>query len=161
VDEVYLVAISYDPFVGRRLSELYRIVKLRDKSNVVAELQAARPVTTSAILSEWLAARTGPFSESQAAGAVEKRLQSLPKDLFIDPELRRNPRRLVSAAFENLASHGIIVRSADAFALSDRRKHPHFSDVEDIVAFQATFFAQTLQGLERATSPAVPPLVSA
>jgi hypothetical protein len=161
VDDVYLVAISYDPFVGRRLSELYRVVKLRDKDNVVAELQAARPVTTSALLSEWLAQRSAPIEDEEAVAAVESRLRSLPKDLFVDPELRENPSRLVTAALRNLASHGIIARQGDRFVLTEQRKHPHFPDVEDIISFQATFFAETLQGLEKAALPTVPPLISA
>jgi MFS family permease len=160
-EDVYLTAISYDPFVGRRLSELYRVVKLRDKENVVAELQAARPVTTTALLSEWLATRNAPFTEVEAAAAVEARLASLRKELFVDPELERNPRRLVSKALENLTGHGIIVRRGDRFVLAERRKHPHFPEVDDIIAFQKTFFAQTVRGLEQVTSPAAKPLVSA
>jgi hypothetical protein len=161
VNEIYLVAISYDPFVGRRLSQLYRILQLRDKNNVIAELQAARPVTASALISEWLATHDGPFSESQALATVEARLQSLPKELFVDPELRRNPRRLVTAALANLTRYGILVRDGDRFVLSRRRKHPHFPDVEDIVAFQATFFAQTLQGLRQVLSPTAAAVVNA
>lgn len=160
VNEVYLVAISYDPFVGRRLSELYRIVPLRDKNNVVGELQAARPVTTSALLSEWLAKRTDAFTESDAASAVEARLQSLPKELFVDPELRKSPRRLVRAALRNLENHGIIVRQDGLLTLGNRRKHPHFPDVDDIIAFQATFMAETLHGLGQTKSPDSTRLIS-
>jgi MFS family permease len=161
VDEIYLLAISYDPFVGRRLRQLYRILGLRDKDNVVSELQAARPVTTSALLSEWLSVRSGPFGESEAMTAVTNRLESLPKELFVDPELRRNPQRLVAAAIRNLVEHGILVRDGNGFTLGEKRKHPHFPETEDIVAFQATFFAQTLQGLERVSFPAPAALVNA
>ncbi len=159
--EVYLVAISYDPFVGRRLSEMYRIVPLRDKSHVVAELQAARPVTTSALLSEWLAHREGAFTEAEAGAAVEARLQSLPGELFVDPELRADPRGMVSAAMRNLEKHGIVERQGGRFVLSRHRKHPHFPDVDDIIAFQATFIGETLQGLAQTKSPSAAPLVSA
>jgi hypothetical protein len=161
VDKVYLVAISYDPFIGRRLSQLYRVVTLHDKNTVVAELQAARPVTTSALLSEWLAKRSEPFTEAEAAAAVEMRMQSLPKELFVDPELQRNLRCLVSAALRNLGRHGIVEHERGRFTLGKVRKHPHFPDVDDIIAFQATFFGQTLQGLAQVASHTSAPLVSA
>lgn len=160
VDDVYLTAISYDPFVGRRLSELYRIVKLRDKNNVVAQLQAARPVTTSALLSEWLAAHDAAFTAEEAAGAVEARLASLPKDLFIDPALRHSPRAMVKAALQNLVHNEILVRNADRYRLGENRKHPHFPDAPDIIAFQATFIAETLQGFAHIHSPEATPLAT-
>ena len=132
---VYLAAISYDPFVGGRLSQLYRIVRLRSKENVVAELQAARPVTTSALLSEWLVNLGTPFTEDEAVTAVEQRLRTLPEGLFVDPELQRNTRALVRQAVGNVRKYG--------------RKHPQFPQTPDMVNFQARFFAETLQGLEQ------------
>lgn len=158
VDDVYLVAISYDPFAGRRLSELYRVIKLRDKDNVIAELQAARPVTTSALLSEWLVRRNAPFTEAEAADAVETRLRSLPKDLFVDPELQRNPRGVAARALRDLARHGIVVPQDERLVLAEQRRHPHFPEVEDVISFQATFFGETLQGLEKVASPTAPPI---
>ncbi len=133
---IYLTAISYDPLAGKRLSQLYRIVPLVNRENVVAELKAARPVTTSALLSEWLAQRDDtPFTDEEAVAAVEERLRTLPAGLFVDPELKRSPRTLVLNAVRNLRARG--------------RRHPQFPKTDDIVAFQARFFAETLQGLEQ------------
>jgi MFS family permease len=141
-EQIYLAAISYDPFVGHRLSQLYRIIPLRNKERVVAELQAARPVTVSALLSEWLVDRSAPFTDEEAIEAIEQRLKTLPKELFIDPELLRNPRRLVVKAARYLRERG--------------RKHPQFPQTSDLVAFQARFFAQTLEGLHALTGTVEP-----
>jgi len=148
-ESVFLTAISYDPFVGRRLSQLYRIVPLRDKEQVVAELKAARPVTTSALLSEWLSNRREPFTEEEAVRAVEGRLKTLPAGLFIDPELAARPRELAEQAVHNLRRYGIVRACDGKLALSQTRRHPHFPGTEDIVAFQTRFFTETLQGLEQ------------
>jgi MFS family permease len=146
---VLLTAISYDPFVGRRLSQLYRIIPLRSKDRVVAELKAARPVTTSALLAEWLNGRTARFTGAEAACAVERRLRTLPPGLFVDPELSANPRAAVQDALRNLRRYGIVAADDGAFVLADVRKHPHFPNTPDIIAFQARFFSETLQGLEQ------------
>ena len=148
-EHVYLAAISYDPFVGRRFSQLYRIVELQDRANVVDELAAARPVTTSALLSEWLAQRDGPFTKEEAMRAVAGRVRSLPEQLFVDPELRRNPLRMVEEALRRMVRLGIVLRSSRHYMLSENRRHPKFEHTEDIVAFQAAMFAETLRGAQR------------
>ena len=145
--DVFLTAISYDPFCGRRLSQLYRVVKVRDKTRAVAELQAARPVTTSALIAEWLQQAKGPFTDSQALAAIERRLKTLPAGAFVDPELTRNPGRKVRDALANLVRYGILARLDRDLALTGRTSHPHFPDVDDILAFQATFLAETLGSL--------------
>lgn len=159
--EIFLTAISYDPFVGRRLSQLYRIVRLRDRESVIAELQAARPVTTSALLSEWLSARSAPFTQADAIAAIERRLSTLPKELFVDPELTRSPARRVREALGNLERYGILTRSGESYALGERRAHPHFPDVDDIIAFQTTFLGETLAGAAQARAAKAAPLASA
>ncbi|HKE36966.1 MAG TPA: MFS transporter, partial [Candidatus Baltobacteraceae bacterium] len=58
---IYLFAVSYDPFVSKRLSMLYRIVRLDDKSKLKEGLAANRPITTSHLLGAWLENRTAPF----------------------------------------------------------------------------------------------------
>lgn len=146
---VYLAGISYDPFVGKRLSQLYQIVELRDRENVVAELKACRPVTTSALIAEWLSAHNAPFSLAEAVEAVRERLKTLPHDLFVDPELARKPDALAREAIANLCKYGVLKETAQGYALSEVRRHPQFGQTDDIIAFQNRFFAETLQGLEQ------------
>lgn len=151
-ERVYLAAISYDPFIGRRLSQLYRIVEARSKASAIDDLKAARPVTTSALMAEWLSSRSGAFTEEEAASAMKSRLASLPRELFVDPELARAPRKMAVKAVRRMADLGILGRSGVRYELGERRTHPHFADVEDIVAFQARFFGETLQGLRARVS---------
>jgi MFS family permease len=151
--EIYLFAISYDPFIGRRLPQLYRVAPLRERANVVAELKAARPVTTSALISEWIADGVTSFTEAEAIAAIENRLHALPKELFVDPELAANPAGRARSAIKNMLRHGIIVQSDGRYTLAESRRHPSFPQTDDIVGFQARFFAETLDGLAQ-QSPA-------
>jgi hypothetical protein len=76
---IYIAAISYDPFVGRRLSQLYRFVRLRKRNDVISELRAARPVTVSAMLSAWLCAAKAPHTEQAALEGVTRIYDALPR----------------------------------------------------------------------------------
>ena len=147
--DVYLVAISYDPFRGRRLSQLYRVLKLREKTTAIAELQAARPVTVSALLSEWFTAGHEAFSAAEAARAIRERLAGLPREFFVDPELARRPDRVTREALAKLVRLGILALGDGRYTLQPQRRHPNFPEVADIVAFQATFFSETLAGYSR------------
>ena len=143
---IYLAAISYDPFCGRRLSQLYRIVRLNQRDRVIAELQAARPVTTSALLAEWFTLHEAPFTEQQAAAAIRERLRTLPRGLFVDPELAQDPSRLVVQAIRHLRDVGIVRAVNGTLMLGPHRRHPDFPHTQDIIAYQARFFSETLQG---------------
>jgi MFS family permease len=149
---VYVCGISYDPFVDKRISEFYRLREARSKESAIDDLKAARPVTTTALMAEWLTSRSGTFTEDEAAAAIEARVASLPGALFVEPRLARRPRDMAVRAVRRMAHLGILQRSGGRYTLSDRRTHPHFPGVEDIVAFQARFFAQTLQGLQARAS---------
>lgn len=152
VDHVYAAGISYDPFVGRRLAQFYRVVEVRAKATAIEELKAARPVTTSALIAEWLISRNETFMEEEASAAIQARVESLPPDLFVEPALARAPRRMAARAVRRMAELGILERSQSHYTLAERRIHPNFPDVEDIVAFQARFFGETLAGLQARAS---------
>lgn len=149
---VYVAGISYDPFVGHRLSQLYRIVEAQSRATAVAELKASRPVTTSALISEWLLTRSGAFTEADAAAALRARVQSLPRELFLDPALARSPGKMAVKAVRRMAQLGILERSVGRYTLGNHRTHPAFTGVADIVRFQARFFAETLEGLQARVS---------
>ncbi len=148
--EIFLGAISYDPFVGSRLSQLYLVAPLRDPQTVIEELQAARPVTTTALLSHWLSRHGERFTESDAIAGVAALLNSLPPQLFVDPELRADPRKLTRRALQNLRACNVVVDDGSEWRLSEHRVHPRFAQAADVIAYQARFFAQTLEGNERA-----------
>ncbi|HEY6234994.1 MAG TPA: MFS transporter, partial [Candidatus Elarobacter sp.] len=75
---VWFAAIAFDPFRGRRLSLLYRIVEPDDPHDLAASLAAARPVTTSALLAQWLLAVGLPFSDDEARDGVRRLRDALP-----------------------------------------------------------------------------------
>ncbi len=150
---VILIGISYDPFVGKRLSQLYRVVELRDKENVVAELQAARPVTVSALIARWLESRQHPFTALEISEGVIQTLRMLPAQLFVDPELLESPVRRVREALKRMRELGILLTDGSRYVLSERRLHWGFPRVDDIVAFQAHFLAETIEGAQACAAP--------
>lgn len=151
-EQIFLVGISYDPFLGRRLRQYYRIAEARSKESAVDDLKASRPVTTSALISEWLVSRNESFTEEEVAPAIAVRVSSLPRELFVEPELARRPREMAVRAVRRMAQLGILDRSGGRYTLGSKRTHPSFPDVEDIVAFQARFFGETLAGLQARAS---------
>ncbi len=112
--KIYLAGVSYDPFVATRLSMLYRLVPLDDRDRLTQTLAAVRPVVTSQVLGSWLTTtldegrdgRGRIFSAGDAAGAVEEKLATLPTALFVDPELRANPRSMVQRALALMVQAG-------------------------------------------------------
>lgn len=147
---VFLVAISYDVFVGRRLSMLFRVVPPADPGDLNTSLRAARPVTVSQLLANYLIDlfdRT--FTEAEALTAVRDRLAVLPQPAWIDPELRRSPERMTRAALAGMKRLGMLERSPAGYALTRARAHPQFPLVNDIVAFQAAMFEESRAAWER------------
>jgi hypothetical protein len=141
---VYVAAISYDPFVGRRLSMLFRIVRPTDHSRLELSLAAARPVTTSQLIADWLMTSPATVEVADAARAVTDRLRDLPSDAFVDPELVRKPATMSRTAVEGLSRLGILDATQ---RLKSKCRHPRFPVVADIVAHQANHFAETLEAL--------------
>jgi hypothetical protein len=147
---IYLVGVSYDPFVAKRFSMLYRIVPLQDgpepwMTRMTRTLAAIRPVTASQLLGSWLHGRVRSFTPDEAVRAIETALAELPTLIFIDPELQRNPGAMVRAALPLMVGWKILEREGDRYRLSQQRRHPQFPFVEDIVAYQSRFLAETLE----------------
>ncbi len=145
--EIYIAAISYDPFAPK-FSQLYRVVPLERREDAAAELCAARPVTISALLSAWMIGLGGSFTEPEAVRAITESLQRLPEMVFVDPDLARSPQEVTKRALAALVRLGIATQTDARYVLSDRRKHPNYPMVDDIVAFQAKFIGETLAAAE-------------
>lgn len=147
---MYLCGVSYDPFVSRRFSMLYRVERLPDgpepwMTRLTRTLAAIRPVTTTQLLAVWLENRAEGFSRNDAVAAVEASLAALPPRLFVDPELRRSPRAMVERALPLMTAWRILEREGGEYRLGPRRCHPQFPFVDDIIAYQARFFEQTVE----------------
>jgi MFS family permease len=141
---IYLVGVSYDPFVSERLSMLYHIVPLGD-APMSEKLAAIRPVVTSQLLAAWLNRRDGAFTAEEACAAVRERLAALPPRLLVDPELRANADRLVRAALPLMVKWQILQREGARYRLAAQRRHPQFPFVRDVIAYQTAFLEETLE----------------
>lgn len=147
--EVRLLAIAFDPFRGRRLSMLYRIVPPADPGDLASSLAAARPVTASALLAERFAELgDAPFDAEALTEAVDAARRALPAGLFADPELRR-PRRCVDEALATLLRRGTVVRDGARYRLGGERRDPRFPLVVDMLAYQRTFLGETRAAARR------------
>jgi hypothetical protein len=145
---LWLCAIAYDPFRGRRLSMLYRVVPLPDGADVGTTIAAARPVTTSALLGTFLHDVRDAFTAADARRAVLEQLEAL-NGVFVDPELRQSPDTVVDEALEILCKSGTLVFEGETFRLTDRRGDPRFPHVPDMVVFQRNMLEETLASARR------------
>ncbi len=155
--DVYLAACSYDVFRGRRFSMLFRILGPIPANEGRDRLAAARPVTTSALIAEYVAEKIGAFDERDAVAAIEERLTTLSPSLFVDPELRANPRRVVHEALAKMTRLGFLTKSRGGYRLTQQRAHPQFHRVADMLAYQNVFLAETLEAEERIRNSPLPP----
>jgi 1-acyl-sn-glycerol-3-phosphate acyltransferase len=160
-ESVYVIGISYDAFVGGRLSMLFRVVPPADRSDPISSLAAARPVTVSQLLADWLerdapVAGGNAFTYDDASSAVQAGLAALPAGAWVDIELRESPARMTRAALDGLVRLGILARDGNRYRLTDKRRSPHFPEVPDIIAHQAVTFRETLDALDRIAQRATP-----
>ncbi|MDQ6944094.1 MAG: MFS transporter [Candidatus Eremiobacteraeota bacterium] len=146
---VWFAAIAFDPFRGRRLSLLYRVVEPADPHDLATSLAAARPVTTSALLAQWLLAVGLPFSDDEARDGVVRLRDALPRGAFVDPELARDPQACVDEALARMTRRALLVADGGRRRLAERRGDARFPGVEDIVAYQAAFQGETVDALRR------------
>jgi hypothetical protein len=146
---VWFAAIAFDPFRGRRLSILYRVVEAVDRDDLATSLAAARPVTTSALLAAWMLSVDLPFERNEARDGVRRLRDELPPGAFADPELRADSDGCVDEALDALTRRGTLVRDGALLRLTERRGDARFSGVGDIVAYQAAFLAETVAALKR------------
>lgn len=147
LSDVWLVGISYDAFVGRKLSMLYRIGHAAPNLPLDVQLKALRPVTTSAVLGSWLyARRESAVTREACRTAVRNALAELPAVLFVEPELRRNPDLMTGRAIAGMLRLGILRDEGDRLHVTERRLHPQFPRTRDALEYQFNFHSETLQG---------------
>jgi 1-acyl-sn-glycerol-3-phosphate acyltransferase len=143
--DVWLAAIAYDVLRGKRLSQLYRLMRPQSTADIVASLKAARPVTVSQLLSAWFVrADVKPFTQNVAVAEVQAAIARLSPLAFVDPELRANAPGIVRESLATCEQLAILTRDGECYRLNERRRHPQFGDVRDIVDFQAQSFAESV-----------------
>jgi hypothetical protein len=151
VAEPWLCAIAYDPFRGRRLSMLYRIVPPADRDDLGTSLAAARTVTTSALVATFLCGVEAPFEANAARESVREQLAALPPNVFADPELRSRPDAVVDEALTVLIRLGILAAAGKRYRLTDVRSDARFPHAADMVTFQRNMLEETLAAAVRLT----------
>jgi hypothetical protein len=149
VAEPWLCAIAYDPFRGKRLSMLYRIVPPANRDDLGTSLAAARAVTTSALLATFLCNTEGPFGAADAQQSVRALLEGLPANVFVDPELQRAPEAVVGEALTVLVRLGMLAADRMRYRLTETRTDARFPHVADMVAFQRNMLEETLAAAAR------------
>jgi hypothetical protein len=147
--DLWLCAVAYDTFRGGRLSMLYRVLPFGDSADVGTSLAAARPITTSALLAPFLLDTDAPFATRDAARAVRERLDALPANVFVDPELRRAPDALVAKALETLRKRGTLAADGGHYRVTAHRIDARFPHVPDMLVFQRNMLEETLASAQR------------
>lgn len=155
---VWFAAIAFDPFRGRRLSLLYRVVEPADPHDLATSLAAARPVTTSALLAQWLLAVGLPFTDAEARDGVMRLRDALPRGAFVDPELVRDAQACVDEALGRMTRCELLVADGGRRRLGTRRADARFPGVADVVTYQATFLGETVGALRRLAERPAPGL---
>ena len=155
---VWFAAIAFDPFRGRRLAMLYRVVEPADPHDLATSLAAARPVTTSALLAQWLLAVGLPFADDEARDGVTRLRDALPPGAFVDPELMHDPQACIDEALGSMTRRALLVADGGRRRLGERRGDARFAGVADVVAYQAAFLAETVDALRRMAGRPAPGL---
>ncbi len=140
IASVRFAAIAFDPFRGRRLSMLYRIVEPADPRDLATSLAAARPVTTSALLAQWLLAvesavraqRSARRRRAPARRAPARRVRRSRAARRSGPVRGRSARSAARARDRSS-------RDGGRYRLAATRRDARFPGVADIVATKRAF----------------------
>ncbi|HET6275668.1 MAG TPA: hypothetical protein VFE16_07040 [Candidatus Cybelea sp.] len=147
--DLWLCAIAYDPFQGRRLSMLYRVLRYGGTVDIGTSLAAARPITTSALLAAFLLDAARAFTVEDAVRAVRERVDSLPSNVFVDPELQRAPNAAVANALATLRKRGTLAVRDGCYQLTADRSDARFPHVTDMIAYQRNMLDETVAAAQR------------
>lgn len=151
--DLWLCAVAYDPFQDGRLSMLYRVLRYGGGAEVGTALAAARPITTSALLASFLLDRAEAFGVTDAILGVRRRLDSLPGNVFVDPELLRATDATVVKAVSTLCRRGTLTREGERYRLTACRTDARFPHVADMVAYQRNMLDETLTSAANLLGP--------
>ncbi len=151
--DLWLCAIAYDPFRGGRLSMLYRVLRHPAATDVGTSLAGARPITTSALLATFLLEGATTFTTQDAVRAVREQLDSLPANVFVDPELQRAPDAAVLDALATLRKRGALAADGERYRLTADRADERFPHIPDMIVFQRNMLEETLASARRLGQP--------
>ncbi|HEU5480787.1 MAG TPA: hypothetical protein VFU90_13165, partial [Candidatus Tumulicola sp.] len=90
-----------------------------------------------------------PFALADALRAVRERIESLPDNVFVDPDVRRAPEAAVAHALATLQKRGTLTGNGGRYTLTGDRTDARFPHVADMVAFQRNMLDETLASARR------------
>lgn len=151
--DLWLCAVAYDPFRTGRLSMLYRVIRYGGVADVGTSLAAARPVANSALLAAFLSEAPETFANADAVRAVRARIDAIGDDIFVDPDVRRDPEAAVLDALAALLKRRTLVVDGEGYRLTAYRSDPRFPHVPDMIAFQRNMLDETLASAKRLARP--------
>jgi hypothetical protein len=128
---------------------LYRVVPYAGVADIGTSLAAARPITTSALLAAFLLDGPETFAVADAVRTVRERVDSLPGNVFVDPELRRAPDAAVVNALAALQKRGTLTMEGERYLLTTHRTDARFPHVPDMIMFQRNMLDETLAAARR------------
>ena len=151
--DLWLCAVAYDPFRTGRLSMLYRVIRYGGVADVGTSLAAARPVANSALLAAFFSEAPETFANADAVRAVRARIDAIGDDIFVDPDVRRDPEAAVLDALAALLKRRTLVVHGEGYRLTAYRSDPRFPHVPDMIAFQRNMLDETLASAKRLARP--------
>ena len=147
--EIWFAAIAFDPFRGRRLSMLYRLVRPSIPDDLATSLAAVRPIATSALVAAALERLPASFSAADLVRTASELRNALPALVFVDPEFDADRTGMVGEALGTLVARGALVADGSVFVRGAPYRDRRFPDVADLLSFQAIFFAETVDAATR------------
>ncbi len=147
--DLWLCAVAYDPFRGRRLSMLYRVIRYAGSPTSVRRSRRRGRSRPPHSWPRFCSKRPKTFAAQDAVRAVRERLDSLPANVFVDPEVRRAPEAAVADALANLLKRGTLAADGERYRLTAHRSDARFPHVPDMIEFQRNMLDETLASARR------------
>jgi len=142
-DEVYVAALSSDPFAPGRIAVAIHIVRA-DSPDLRREILLHRPVTVSQVLAEALLRQGAPATPDEIALRALAGLETLPPDACLFPSSRGDWPRWIRREITTLRQRHLLVEAGDgSLRLSQDRHDRRFPHIPDIVVACATMLEET------------------
>lgn len=154
-DEVYVAALSSDPFAPGRLTVAVHIVRA-DTPDLRREILLCRPVTVSQVLAEALLRSGAPATPDEIALAALAGLETLPPGACLVPSSRGAWPKPIRRETTTLRQRHLLEEAGDGRLRLSRDRHDRrFPHIPDIVLACANMLEETRTAFD-APAPGLP-----
>jgi MFS family permease len=150
---VWLCAVSYDPWISRRLTMVARLVPPARNGDLVGSLLAARPITLSQVVARALLDAPDGLSEAELRDRLEAARRLAPEGA----EWPADSARPLRATLARMRARGAAELCDGRWRAGPRRHDERFGHVPDLVAAQAAQFSETVRALAALRQAAAAP----